>query len=145
MQLEELREHLARQRIADAVCDIAYSRTIHLSVFCIDQRGPRYYKPVEIAPPSLISDVLPKTAPRTQSDNLKEIKQLQKVFDDAPIDALTPAMVGQYRDASQAKVRANRENAALSHAFNIARERGLTKKENPCRGARKNKESPRDY
>ncbi|WP_370599602.1 tyrosine-type recombinase/integrase [Pseudomonas nitroreducens] len=92
-----------------------------------------------------ISDVLPKKAPRTQSDNLKEIKQLRKVFDDAPIDALTPAMVAQYRDARQAKVRANREIATLSHVFNIAREWGLTKKENPCRGVRKNKESPRDY
>ncbi|HCI4017234.1 hypothetical protein [Pseudomonas aeruginosa] len=41
------------QRIADAVCDIAYSWTIYLSAFCIDQRGQRYYKSVEIAPQGL--------------------------------------------------------------------------------------------
>lgn len=92
-----------------------------------------------------ISDVLPKKASRTQSDNLKEIKQLRKVFDDAPIDALTPAMIAQYRDGRKAKVRANREIATLSHVFNTAREWGLTTKENPCRGVKKNKETPRDY
>ncbi|HBP5423556.1 TPA: hypothetical protein L6B55_22785 [Pseudomonas aeruginosa] len=38
------------QRIADAVCDIAHAWTIYLSAFCIDQRGQRYYKSIEIAP-----------------------------------------------------------------------------------------------
>ena len=33
----------------------------------------------------------------------------------------------------------------LSHVFNIAREWGLTRQENPCLGVRKNKEKPRDY
>lgn len=42
-------------------------------------------------------------------------------------------------------MRANREIATLSHVFNIAREWGLTTKENPCQGVRKNKETPRDY
>lgn len=92
-----------------------------------------------------IRDILPGKAPRTQSDNLKEIKQLRLAFDDAPIDALTPAMIAQYRDARTAKVRANREIATLSHIFNIAREWGLTTKENPCRGVRKNREQPRDF
>lgn len=92
-----------------------------------------------------VRDVLPKKAPRTQSDNLKELKQLRMVFDEAPIDALTPAMIAQYRDSRKAKVRANREIATLSHVFNMAREWGLTAKENPCKGVRKNKETPRDY
>lgn len=92
-----------------------------------------------------VRDVIPKKAARTQKDNLMELKQLRKVFDEAPIDALTPAMIAQYRDARQAKVRANREIATLSHVFNMAREWGLTTKENPCRGVRKNKEAPRDY
>jgi len=92
-----------------------------------------------------IRDVLPKKAPRTQDDNKKEIKQLRKVFDEAPIDAITPAMIAQYRDGRKAKVRANREIATLSHVFNTAREWGLTVKENPCRGVKKNKEIPRDY
>ncbi|MDF3863515.1 tyrosine-type recombinase/integrase [Pseudomonas denitrificans (nom. rej.)] len=92
-----------------------------------------------------VRDVVPKKATRTQKDNLMELKQLRKVFDEAPIDALTPAMIAQYRDARQAKVRANREIATLSHVFNMAREWGLTTKENPCRGVRKNKEAPRDF
>ncbi|MGX1127273.1 DNA cytosine methyltransferase [Pseudomonas sp. HLS-6 TE3448] len=81
----------------------------------------------------------------TQKDNLSELRQLRPVFDSAPIDALTPAMIAQYRDARSAKVRANREIATLSHVFNMAREWGLTAKENPCQGVRKNKETPRDY
>jgi integrase len=67
------------------------------------------------------------------------------MFDSAPIDSITPATIAGYRDARSAKVRANREIATLSHIFNIAREWGLTTKENPCQGVRKNKETPRDY
>lgn len=92
-----------------------------------------------------IREVVPKKAPRTQKDNLAEIKQLRPMFDGAPIDSITPATIAGYRDARSAKVRANREIATLSHIFNIAREWGLTTKENPCQGVRKNKETPRDY
>ena len=92
-----------------------------------------------------IRDIVPKKAQRTQKDNLAEIKQLRTMFDSAPIDAITPATIAGYRDARSAKVRANREIATLSHIFNIAREWGLTTKENPCQGVRKNKEKPRDY
>lgn len=92
-----------------------------------------------------IRDIVSKKAPRTQKDNLSEIKQLRPMFDSAPIDSITPATIAGYRDARTAKVRANREIATLSHVFNIAREWGLTTKENPCQGVRKNKESPRDY
>ncbi|MBO3274175.1 tyrosine-type recombinase/integrase [Pseudomonas schmalbachii] len=92
-----------------------------------------------------VRDVIPKKAPRTQRDNLAELRQLRPLFDEAPIDAITPAMIARYRDARSAKVRANREIATLSHVFNMAREWGLTVKENPCQGVRKNKEAPRDY
>jgi integrase len=92
-----------------------------------------------------IRDIVPKKAPRTQRDNLAEIKQLRQLFDNAPIDSITPATIAGYRDARTAKVRANREIATLSHVFNMAREWGLTTKENPCQGVRKNKETPRDY
>ncbi|WP_025804652.1 tyrosine-type recombinase/integrase [Pseudomonas chlororaphis] len=92
-----------------------------------------------------IRDIVPKKAPRTQRDNLAEIKQLRTMFDSAPIDSITPATIAGYRDARSAKVRANREIATISHVFNIAREWGLTTKENPCQGVRKNKETPRDY
>lgn len=93
------------------------------------------------------TEVVPTKAPRTQHDNLQCIAQLRKVFDTAPIDAITPQHVAQYRDArsAKAKVRANREMAMLSHIWNMAREWGYTAKENPCRGVRKNKEQPRDF
>jgi hypothetical protein len=54
-------------------------------------------------------------------------------------------MIAAYRDKRSAKTRANREIALLSHVFNIAREWGLTNRENPGQGVRKNKETPRDY
>lgn len=90
-------------------------------------------------------DIIPGKAPRTQTDNKAELKQLRLVFNDAPIEAITPAMVAQYRDARTAKTRANREIALLSHVFNTAREWGLCQQANPCQGVRKNKEKPRDY
>ena len=74
-----------------------------------------------------------------------ELKQLRPTFDSAPIDSIAPASIAGYRDARTAKVRANREIALLSHVFNMAREWGLTERENPCQGVRKNKEVPRDY
>lgn len=92
-----------------------------------------------------IRDIIPKKAPRTQKDNLAEIRQLRNYFEKAPIDGITPAHVAKYRDARTAPVRANREIATLSHIFNIAREWGLTTNENPCQGVRKNKELPRDF
>lgn len=92
-----------------------------------------------------IRDVIPKKGERTQKDNLAELKQLRPTFDGAPIDSITPANIAGYRDARSAKVRANREIALLSHVFNMAREWGLTERENPCQGVRKNKEVPRDY
>ena len=78
-------------------------------------------------------------------DNKAEFKHLREGFDTAPIDAITPSMVAQYRDARTAKTRANREIALLSHVFNMAREWGFTDKENPCAGVRKNKEKVRDF
>lgn len=92
-----------------------------------------------------VRDVIPKKGERTQKDNLAELKQLRPTFDGAPIDSITPANIAGYRDARTAKIRANREIALLSHVFNMAREWGLTERENPCQGIRKNKEVPRDY
>ncbi len=89
--------------------------------------------------------IIPGKAARTQKDNIYELKQLRAVFDSAPIDAITPAMIAQYRDSRSAKTRANREIALLSHVFNTAREWGLTTRDNPCLGVRKNKEKPRDF
>lgn len=90
-------------------------------------------------------EVIPTKAQRTQLDNRGELAMLRKVFDKAPIDAITPQHIAQYRDKRSAKTRANREIALFSHVWNMAREWGLTAKENPCRGVRRNKESPRDF
>lgn len=92
-------------------------------------------------------DIVPAKATRTQKDNLDILKHLRAVFDSAPIDAITPQVIAQYRDkrGATAPVRANREITLLSHVFNMAREWGYTAKENPARGIRKNKEKPRDY
>lgn len=92
-------------------------------------------------------DVIPTKAPRTQRDNDACLKWLRRVFDGAPIDAVTPQHIAQYRDTrgKTAPVRANREIALLSHVWNMAREWGYTAKENPVKGVRKNKEKPRDF
>lgn len=90
-------------------------------------------------------EIIPTKSPRTQRDNFSELKQLRKVFENAPINAVTPHVVAQYRDARTAKTRGNREIALLSHVFNIAREWGLTDTENPCARVRRNKEKARDY
>ena len=100
-------------------------------------------------------EIIPAKADRTQRDNLAMLKFLRAVFDTAPIDAITPQMIAQYRDnrkscvkgeeAKPAPVRANREITLLSHVFNMAREWGYTANQNPCQGVRKNKERPRDY
>lgn len=92
-------------------------------------------------------DIIPTKAPKTQKDNEGALKMLRKVFDNAPINAITPQHMALYRDerGATAPVRANREIALFSHIWNLAREWGYTTKENPARGVRKNKEKPRDY
>ena len=92
-------------------------------------------------------DVIPLKARTTQTDNLRELKQLYRFFDDppAPLENIDPVHVRQYLDfRSDAKVRANREKALFSHIWNYAREKGLTNRENPCRGVRSYKEKGRD-
>lgn len=90
-------------------------------------------------------DVIPGKMPRTQKDNLLSLKRLRAAFSEAPIDAVTPQIIAQYRDKRSGKVRANREISLLSHIYNMAREWGITEKENPAAGVRKNKERPRDF
>jgi len=92
-------------------------------------------------------EIVPAKAPGTQRDNLGSLKFLRKVFDSAPIDSITPQIIAQYRDqrGKVAPVRANREITLFSHVWNMAREWGFTAKENPVKGVRKNKETPRDF
>uniref|UniRef100_UPI003D32FBEB phage integrase n=1 Tax=Pseudomonas aeruginosa TaxID=287 RepID=UPI003D32FBEB len=90
-------------------------------------------------------EIIPGKAPRTQKDNLLSLTQLRKAFSEAPVEALTPQVLAQYRDKRSAKVRANRELSLFSHIFNIAREWGIVTTENPVKGVRKNRETPRDF
>jgi len=92
-----------------------------------------------------IKEVLPQNMPRTQSDKLDCLKFLRPVFGEVALDDLSPQHFAQYRDKRSAKVRANRELSLLSHVFNCAREWGYTARDNPARGVRKNKETPRDF
>lgn len=43
-------KNIAPGRIGQAVCGIAHRWTIYLSVHCIDARGDRYSKSIEVAP-----------------------------------------------------------------------------------------------
>mgnify|MGYP006268122511 CR=1 FL=1 len=92
-------------------------------------------------------DIIPTKAPATQRDNMLSMKNIRAVFNTAPIDAITPQYIAQYRDKRSlaAPVRANREITLFSHIWNLAREWGYTAKENPVKGVRKNKEKPRDF
>lgn len=91
-------------------------------------------------------EVIPTKARRTQTDNLKEIARLRAVFGRMQIDAIKPHHVRGYMDkrGEQAKARANREKALLSHIFNKAREWGYTDATNPCQGVKGFKEGGRD-
>lgn len=90
-------------------------------------------------------DIMPMKAASTQRVDRNYLRQLRAAFDNAPIDAIKPSDIAKYRDARRAKTSANREITLLSHIFNMAREWGFTNRENPCRGVRKNKETPRGY
>lgn len=91
-------------------------------------------------------EVFPRKAPQTQRDNEKELQKLEAVFGDVPIDKIKPHHVRRYLDTRglQAKVRANREKALLSHVFNCAREWGYTDAPNPCAGVKGHRETGRD-
>lgn len=119
-------------------------------------------------------EVVPGKSLATRRDNLREVANLYKFFDDPPVvlDAIEPYHVAQYLswrvktavEAAQQKnqererlgrklavvtgkeghVRANREKALFSHIWNTARQFGLTSKQNPCEGVKGHKETGRD-
>jgi len=96
------------------------------------------------------TEVLPGKALRTQRDNEAELKRLEAVFGDSPIETITPVDVATYlthrvdEDGKPAPIRANREIALLSHVINFARRRGFTDMPNPCAGVLRNRETGRD-
>jgi integrase len=90
-------------------------------------------------------EVVPTKALSTQRDYLQILGRLKDAFGSAPIDSIATHHLAIYRDRRSAPVRANRELAVFSSAFNYAREWGLTNRENPARGLRKNAETPREF
>lgn len=57
-------------------------------------------------------DIIPTKAPRTQRDNKYELERLRKAFADAPIEAVTPPIIAQYREIMQFQFRDIRPKAA---------------------------------
>ncbi|MBS0323357.1 MAG: tyrosine-type recombinase/integrase [Proteobacteria bacterium] len=84
--------------------------------------------------------VIPTKAPRTQTDNLAELANLYKFFDNppAPLDSIEPHMVAQYRDWRKV-TRSTQELALFSHIWNWSREQGYTAKPNPTVGVKRNR------
>lgn len=92
-------------------------------------------------------EVIPTKALETQRDNLRELANLYKFFDNppAPLNQIEPIQIRQYLDwRREAKVRANQEKALFSHIWNKAREWGYTALPNPCQGIKGFKEKGRD-
>jgi len=119
-------------------------------------------------------EVIPKKEPATRDINLRELRNLYRIFDDppTPLEQIEPVDVRRYMDwrvqdtinalrAANAERRekgrpelpqspklgqvpANREKALLSHIWNFAREKGLTAKANPCAGIKGFTEKGRD-
>lgn len=90
------------------------------------------------------NEEIPKKAPATQKDYLRELKKLLPVFGTMPIDQIQPHHIKRYLNLRTGKVRANREKALVSCIFNFARENGYTNVSNPCIGVKGNKELGRD-
>lgn len=105
-----------------------------------------------------LREVVPTKAPRTQKDNLLQLKFLYHFFDNppAPLEKIKPIDISCYLDRRSkpfqiddvhhkgSKTQANREKALFSHIWNMAREWGYTDKPNPCSGIKGHKEKARD-
>jgi integrase len=83
-------------------------------------------------------EVVPTKAPRTQKDNLIQLRFLNQFFDNppAPLVQIKPVHIRQYLDwrGKSSKTQANREKALFSHIWNMALSWGYTEKPNPCIG-----------
>lgn len=72
-------------------------------------------------------EVVPTKAPKTSSENTKQIERLRPVFGHVELTDLEPQHVYQYVDKRTAKTAAKREIEVLSHAFTKAVQWGLIK------------------
>lgn len=91
---------------------------------------------------------------RTKKDKARDVKRLNAVFAESPMETILPGDVRKYithrvvergaRKGEPATVRANREAALLSHIFNWARGESIYHGANPCAGILKNHEDGRE-
>ena len=98
-----------------------------------------------VAEKYLLSDTFKRKAPRTQKDNVAELANLYKFFNDppAPLDAIEPHLIAQYRDWRKV-TRSTQELALFSAIWNWSREQGYTAKANPTVGIKRNRAKGRD-
>lgn len=87
-------------------------------------------------------EALPGKAFKTQKENERQLKYLRRAFPFA-FEAIAPLHVRQYLDRRSRKIAGNREVALLSHLWNWAREKGITRLPNPCLGVHKHPERAR--
>jgi site-specific recombinase XerC len=81
--------------------------------------------------------------PRTEAEYRRQIEsELNPVLGRMPLRALTRSVIGQYLER-RGNVSANREVACLSTVCEWGIRRGWME-ENPCRGVRRNRETPRN-
>lgn len=108
-------------------------KPIHQGIITFEYVAKRYIK-----------EVIPTKARATQSDNLRELKQLYLFFNNppAPLEEIKPIHIRKYLDWRKT-IRANREKALFSHIWNKAREWGYTDLQNPCAGIKGFKETGR--
>jgi integrase len=88
-------------------------------------------------------DAIPLKAPKTQADNLKQLRTIRATFGGMLLKDIRPQHIYQYMDKRTAKVAAKRELALLSHAYTKAVEWGYLDR-HPFKGeVRLKSEKPR--
>lgn len=91
-----------------------------------------------------LADVVPKNAPKSQTEKQRHLRDLRPVFGHMALADLEPQHVYQYVDKRKAKVAAHREVETLSHCFTKAVQWGLIKA-HPFKGeVRLESEAPRE-
>ncbi len=118
---------------------------------------------LEAAFSKYLTDIVPKKSAKTQKLNEAELETLRAYFKGASFKDVKTKHLALYRDSRKTKKRtrkdgsvrdpggrpapvaANRELALFSDIWNMAREWGYTDLPNPCRGLRRNEETPRDF
>jgi integrase len=88
-------------------------------------------------------EAVPEKAPKSQTENVRQIKILRPVFGTMAIEDIEPQHIYQYVDKRSAKTAARREIEVLSHAYTKAVQWGLIKS-HPFKGeVRLEGETPR--